>query len=85
MTDKLFALVAISIFMMATLTVSAGEPVETVADTDISHLGVGDAETIYTESGKTIDLLRTEDGVEVYVDGELLGEPLHLAINDGLE
>jgi hypothetical protein len=40
--------------------------------TDISHLEVGDAETIVTESGKTIDLLRTEDGVEIYVDGELL-------------
>ena len=40
--------------------------------TDLSHLAVGDAETIVTESGKTIDLLRTEDGVEVYVDGELL-------------
>ena len=41
-------------------------------ETDISHLAVGDAETIVTDSGKTIDLLRTEDGVEIYVDGELL-------------
>jgi hypothetical protein len=39
-------------------------------ETDLSHLAVGDAETIVTESGKTIDLLRTEEGVEVYVDGE---------------
>ena len=41
-------------------------------ETDISHLGVGDAETIHTESGKTIDLLRTQDGIEIYVDGELM-------------
>ena len=43
-----------------------------LAETDVSHLGVGDAETIVTESGKTIDILRTEDGVEIYVDGELI-------------
>jgi hypothetical protein len=30
-----------------------------LAETDISDLEIGDAETIYTESGKTIDLLRT--------------------------
>jgi hypothetical protein len=45
--------------------------------TDISHLEAGDAETIVTESGKTIDLLRTEDGVEIYVDGELLEPGAH--------
>jgi hypothetical protein len=45
--------------------------------TDISHLEVGDAETIVTESGKTIDLLRTENGVEIYVDGELLEPGMH--------
>lgn len=43
-----------------------------VAETDIGHLAVGEAETIVTENGKTIDLLRTADGVEIYVDGELL-------------
>jgi hypothetical protein len=43
-----------------------------LAKTDISHLGVGDAETVYTDDGKTVDLLRTGDGVEVYVDGELV-------------
>ena len=66
----------------------AGEPGETVVEekivialetddfaieeTDLSHLAVGDAETIVTESGRTVDLLRTEDGIEVYVDGELI-------------
>jgi hypothetical protein len=43
-----------------------------IGETDLSHLAVGDAETIVTESGKTVDLLRTEDGIEVYVDGELI-------------
>ena len=42
-----------------------------LAETDISDLAVGESETIVTESGKTIDLLRTEDGVELYIDGEL--------------
>jgi len=41
-------------------------------ETDISHLAVGESETIVTDSGQTIDLLRTGDGVEIYVDGELL-------------
>lgn len=39
---------------------------------DLSHLQPGDSETIRTDSGKTIDLLRTEDDVEVYIDGKLL-------------
>lgn len=43
-----------------------------LAETDISDLEIGDSETIYTDSGRTIDLLRTEDGVEIYVDGELI-------------
>jgi hypothetical protein len=43
-----------------------------IEKTDLSHLAVGDAETIVTESGRTIDMLRAEDGIEIYVDGELL-------------
>jgi hypothetical protein len=39
---------------------------------DISHLQPGDSETIFTESGRTVDLLRTEDDVEIYIDGEML-------------
>ncbi len=46
-----------------------------IAETDISDLQVGDAETIVTDSGKIIDLLRTDDGVEIYIDGELLDIP----------
>jgi hypothetical protein len=46
-----------------------------IAETDISNLQVGEAETIVTDSGRTIDLLRTTDGVEIYLDGELLEIP----------
>jgi hypothetical protein len=41
-------------------------------ETDISTLAVGEAKTFETDSGKIIDILRTGDGAEIYVDGELL-------------
>lgn len=43
-----------------------------LAETDISTLAIGEAKTIETDSGKVIDILRTSDGAEIYVDGELL-------------
>jgi hypothetical protein len=43
-----------------------------LAQTDVSALAVGEAQTIETDSGKVIDILRTTDGVEIYVDGALL-------------
>jgi hypothetical protein len=43
-----------------------------LVETDISHLGVGESEIIQTEDGRTIDLLRTAEGVEIYLDGELV-------------
>ena len=43
-----------------------------LAETDISTLAIGEAKTIETDSGKVIDILRTNDGAEIYVDGELL-------------
>ena len=43
-----------------------------LTETDISSLDVGEAQTIETESGRVIDILRTVDGAEIYVDGELL-------------
>jgi hypothetical protein len=46
-----------------------------MAETDISSLEIGESETIVTESGKTIDLLRTAEGVDIFVDGELLEMP----------
>lgn len=43
-----------------------------VAATDISELAIGESKTIETDSGKIIDILRTNDGAEIYIDGELL-------------
>ena len=99
MSKKVFLVMLGAIFMVGASAAVAGEAGDAVKEekivialttddfelpeTDISHLGIGDAETIHTQSGKTIDLLRTESGVEIYVDGELLdlgsamGEGLH--------
>ena len=44
----------------------------TLAETDISTLAIGEAKTIETDSGKIIDILRTSEGAEIYVDGELV-------------
>ena len=43
-----------------------------LTETDISTMVIGEAQTIETQSGKIIDILRTADGAEVYLDGELL-------------
>ncbi|MDH4019197.1 MAG: hypothetical protein OEU84_06315 [Xanthomonadales bacterium] len=43
-----------------------------LAETDISELAIGEAQTIETESGTIIDILRTANGADIYVDGELL-------------
>lgn len=43
-----------------------------LTETDISTLAIGEAQTIETDSGKIIDILRTAEGAEIYVDGELL-------------
>ena len=43
-----------------------------LAETDISELALGEAQTIETESGTVIDILRTADCADIYVDGELL-------------
>jgi hypothetical protein len=76
------------IFAFACLTVLASSPLlaggqkEVVialktgdfelVETDVSEMAVGEARTIETENGKMIDILRTTDGAEVYIDGELL-------------
>ena len=56
-----------------------------VISADLSDLDVGDAKTIVTEEGKTVDLFRTEDGFEVYIDGELIEMP-HMTVDhsDGM-
>lgn len=43
-----------------------------LGETEVSDLAVGESKTIVTDGGKTIDLLRNEDGIEIYVDGELI-------------
>ena len=42
---------------------------------DISHLENGDSETVFTEDGRTIDILRSIEGIEIFIDGEPLGLP----------
>jgi len=37
---------------------------------DLSDLAVGESQIIYTENGKEITMTRTDDGMEVLVDGE---------------
>ena len=81
MIHKLILLLAVAVFTFGAASLSAGEDKMVIAlttddfelaETDVSDLEIGDSETIYTQSGKTIDLLRTADGIEIYVDGELL-------------
>jgi hypothetical protein len=43
-----------------------------LTQTDISALAVGESRTIETESGRVVDIIRTVDGAEIYIDGELL-------------
>ncbi len=53
---------------------------------DISNLNTGDVETIYSEDGKIIDVMKTADGVEIFIDGEKLDIPtlgLHSLHGDG--
>ena len=48
-----------------------------LAETDISALAIGEALTIEAQSGKLIDIIRTAEGAEIYVDGELLEMNFH--------
>jgi len=88
----IFALIIFS--LLASTSVQAGSEEKMIialktddsemAEADISDLAIGESHTIETESGKVIDILRTADGAEIYVDGELLdmgqhGEGLHEA------
>ena len=62
-----------------------------LTETDVGSLAVGEAKTIQTESGHVVDILRTPEGAEVYIDGELvdigsdherLSEELHVISSD---
>lgn len=84
----LFTMIATGLLVMGSQAAQAGEAPDhagdetivisivtddfVIEDADLSRLSVGDAETFVTDSGKTVDMLRTEDGIEVYVDGELI-------------
>lgn len=43
-----------------------------LVEADLQDLAIGESRTIVTDSGKTVDLIRTTEGVEVYIDGELM-------------
>ena len=47
-----------------------------IQQVDISDLLVGEAETIFTQDGKTVDILRTQEGFDIYIDGEELDIPM---------
>jgi len=79
MTNSIFRNSMILVFLFSfSLNLSANETVmiEIQGDdlelhkTDLSHLATGESEIIYTQSGKELTLTRTENGMEVLVDGE---------------
>ena len=43
-----------------------------LTETDISMLAIGEAKTIETDNGRFIDIIRTSEGAEIYLDGELV-------------
>lgn len=43
-----------------------------LTEMDVGSLAIGESKTIETDSGQVIDLLRTVDNVEIYIDGELV-------------
>jgi len=47
---------------------------------DSNDLRIGESQTVITGGGAVVRLLKTEFGVEIYVDGHLLGISEHLAI-----
>lgn len=46
---------------------------------DLSHLAVGESEIIYTDSGKELTMTRTENGMEILLDGEKIDTGPHMA------
>ena len=75
-----FALLMITFLTATSVQAGSGEKMiialktdnDALVETDISELAIGEAKTIETQSGKVIDILRTTEGAELYVDGELL-------------
>lgn len=50
--------------------VNTGDDSRHIETIDASELELGDAKTVFTEDGKTIDVLRTVDGLEIYINGK---------------
>lgn len=46
-----------------------------VIEADVSDLQPGEAMSFTTESGRLIDILQGVDGLEIYLDGELIANP----------
>lgn len=73
LTLAAFALIATqSVYAETEMIIALKTDKFELTETDISSLAVGEAKTIETDSGSVIDILRTAEGAEVYVDGELL-------------
>lgn len=61
---------SLSVFAEETMMIEIkGDDME-IHKTDLSYLATGESEIIYTENGKELTLTRTENGMEVLVDGE---------------
>ena len=58
-----------------------------MSETDLSHLEIGDSETLYTEDGKEIFVTRHEQGMTVEVDGKTIEmlDSLHAGHGDGYQ
>ena len=68
-----FALIATgSVYAETEMVIALKTDKFELTETDISTLAIGEARTIETDSGSVIDILRTADGADIYVDGELL-------------
>ncbi|NND45497.1 MAG: hypothetical protein HKN58_09250 [Xanthomonadales bacterium] len=46
-----------------------------LAETEVGDLQLGEARTVVTDSGKTVDIIRTAEGFDIFVDGEQLDMP----------
>jgi hypothetical protein len=45
-----------------------------LVEADVSDLGLGESLSFVTESGHTVDILKAAEGLEIYLDGELLND-----------
>ena len=43
-----------------------------IIEADVSALELGESQSFVTDSGRTVDILRVPEGIELYLDGELI-------------